>query len=160
MDSYSKGSHFTGIRGVYDARTAKPQELYDALTDTEMNCYVSKYLKETEVWAMVKFIREGLIDIRTVIDVDGTIKGNPEDGRTLYVSNCSMCHGKDGSGIDFDKKEGVQGVGWLANDNPQESLHKIRWGHPGSGMPSAVVDKRLSDSETVDILSFTQTLTY
>ena len=157
---YSKGSHFTGIKGVYDARAGKPQELYDALSDTEMSCNVSQYLKETEVWAMVKFIREGLIDIKTVIDIDGTIIGKPENGRLLYDSNCSTCHAKDGGGIDFKKKEGIQGVGWLANDNPQESLHKIRWGHPGSGMTSAVVDDRLSDSETVDILSFSQTLKY
>jgi thiosulfate dehydrogenase len=155
---YSKGSHFTGIKGVYDARTGKSNELYDALTDAEINHDFSKYLVESDIWAMVKFIREGLIDIKTVINIDGSITGNPENGRSLYESNCSTCHGKDGNEIDFKKKEGIQGVGWLSNDNPQESLHKIRWGHPGSGMTSAVVDKRLSDSETIDILSFIQTL--
>lgn len=37
----------------------------------------------------------------------------------------------------FDSIKGL-GVGWLSNDNPQETLHKIRWGHPGTGMPSMV----------------------
>lgn len=155
---YSKGSHFTGIKGIYDARTGKPEELYDVLTDTGMNHDFSNYLTETDIWAMVKFIREGLIDIKTVINIDGTVKGNPINGKSLYESHCSECHGNDGGEIDFKKKEGIQGVGWLANDNPQESLHKIRWGHPGSDMPSAVVDGRLSDSETVDILSFIKIL--
>ena len=155
---YSKGSHFTGIKGIYDARTSKPQELHDSLIDTSKNHDLSDYLAGSDVWAIVKFIREGLIDIRTVINDAGNIKGNPENGKSLYASLCSKCHGKDGGEIDFNKMEGIQGVGWLSNDNPQESLHKIRWGHPGSDMPSAVVDGRLSDSETFDILSYIQTL--
>ena len=45
-------------------------------------------------------------------------------------------------------------IGWLARANPQESLHKIRWGHPGSKMPSAVADHGLSDDDTVQILRY------
>ena len=56
------------------------------------------------------------------------------------------------------KKEGIQGIGWLARKNPQESLHKIRWGNPGSDMPSMVVDAGLSDAESVDILAYSATL--
>jgi thiosulfate dehydrogenase len=77
----------------------------------------------------------------------------------LYDSSCIPCHGSDGREIDFDSgTEGVQGVGWLANDNPQETLHKIRWGHPGSAMPSMVGDEELTDEQTGDILAHTQTL--
>jgi len=156
---YQKGSHYTGIKGVYDARTKSPQELYDTMTNAKMNHDFSKYLTDSDTWALVRLIREGLIDIGTAINPDGSAKGTPDGGKPLFLSTCAACHGKDGNKIDFsDKKEGIQGVGWLAKDNPQETLHKIRWGHPGSDMPSAIVDENLSDADTIDILSYSQTL--
>jgi mono/diheme cytochrome c family protein len=157
---YSKGSHYTGIDGVYDARTKSPQELYDILTDTASGHGIKELSASHEnVWALVKFIREGLIDPGMVVNADGTVKGDPAKGKSQYDASCAACHGKDGNKIDFKKKdEGIQGVGWLANDNPQETLHKLRWGHPGSKMPSAVTDRGLSDTETVDMLSYALTL--
>jgi len=55
-------------------------------------------------------------------------------------------------------KDGIQGVGWLAIDNPQESIHKIRWGHPGSNMPSIITDKNLSEQDAINILTYSQSL--
>lgn len=156
---YKKGSHYTGIPGVYDARTKNPQELYDALTNAEMKHDFSSYLTDGDTWALVQFMREGLIDIGTAVNPDGSAKGNPNKGKPLFQSACADCHGATGNKVDFDeKKEGIQGVGYLAKDNPQETLHKIRWGHPGSDMPSAIVDDKLSNAETIDILSYAQTL--
>ena len=59
--------------------------------------------------------------------------------------------------MDFNSADGVQGIGWLSNDNPQETLHKLRWGHPGSTMPS-MVENGLTDQQTGDILAHAQTL--
>ena len=65
----------------------------------------------------------------------------------------------NGNMIDFKgKKDGIQGVGWLANDNPQESIHKIRWGHPGSDMPSMIVDINLMEQDAINILTYSQSL--
>lgn len=158
---YKKGSHYTGIKGVYGARTKSPEELYGALTSAKMKHDFSGYLTDSDTWALVRLIREGLIDIGTAINADGSAKGNPDKGKPLFESSCAdaACHGVDGNKADFEKKKGgIQGVGWLANDNPQETLHKIRWGHPGTRMPSAIVDDKLSDAETIDILSYAQTL--
>ncbi|GAB4564612.1 MAG: hypothetical protein Tsb0017_24680 [Geothermobacteraceae bacterium] len=46
----------------------------------------------------------------------------------------------------------------LARKNPQETLHKIRFGHPGSDMPSMVVDAGLGEKQISDLLAYTQTL--
>ncbi len=156
---YKKGSHYTGIKGVYDARTKNPEELYGALTNAKMKHDFSNYLTDSDTWALVQFIREGLIDIGTAVNPDGSAKGNPNKGKPLLESVCADCHGANGNKVDFnEKKEGIQGVGYLAKDNPQETLHKIRWGHPGSVMPSAIVDDKFSNAETIDILSYAQTL--
>jgi len=156
---YSKGSHFTGINGVYQVRTAEPGNLFKALTDKVRKHDFSTYLADNEVWALVKFIREGQIAIETVLDEQGGARGDVAKGKVLYNANCSSCHGTDGIEIDFKgKKEGIQGIGWLTNDNPQESLHKIRWGHPGSDMPSMIADNNLSELDAIDILTYCQSL--
>lgn len=157
---YSKGSHFTGIKGVFDARSKSPDELYNVLTDTGARHNFAKHLTgKGDIWALVKFIKKGQIDIATALGPDGKGKGSVSRGQTLYNSNCSRCHGEYGNKIDFKgSKDGVQGIGWLANDNPQETLHKIRWGHPGSKMPSMIVDRGLAEIETIDILTYAMTL--
>jgi thiosulfate dehydrogenase len=108
-------------------------------------------LSDTDVLDLTKFIADGLVDISLYLDQStGLATGDPV---------AAACHGLDGLTIDFDPAPGIQGVGWLADDNPQETLHKIRWGHPGSSpmMPSQV-GNGLTDQQTGDILAYTQTL--
>ena len=119
----------------------------------------SEYLSDSEIWDLVKFLREGQAPIEAAIDSNGQGKGSMASGKLLYDSQCASCHDMDGNKIDFkSKKDGIQGVGWLANDNPQESIHKIRWGHPGSDMPSMTVDSKLSEQDAIDILTYSQSL--
>jgi len=104
-------------------------------------------------------LREGQAAIESVIDAKGQAKGGALQGKILYNAHCSSCHGEDGKAMDFkSNKEGIQGIGWLAKENPQESIHKIRWGHPGSKMPSMLVDKALSEQDATDILTYSQFL--
>lgn len=156
---YSKGSHYTGIKGIYDARSKSPGDLLEVLTDRGANHDFSDHLSTQDIWSITKFIREGLIDFDSVIHADGSAKGSPERGGALFAQHCVDCHGQDGTGIDFrEEEEGVHGVGWEARGNPQETVHKIRWGHPGSDMPSMIADANLSEKDVVDILAFCQTL--
>ena len=157
---YSKGSHYTGISGIYGERAEDPKELFNKLSDKDEKHDFTKYLSHNEIWDLVKFIREGQVDITKVLDAQGHTKGDTAKGENLYNANCASCHGEKGNEIDFKgKKDGIQGVGWLANDNPQESFHKIRWGHPGTDMPSMVIDAKLTDQDAVDILKYSQSLT-
>ncbi len=156
---YRNGSHFTGITGVYNVRAEKAESLFNGLTRKETQHDFSEYLSRSQVWSLVKFLREGQAAIEPVIDGKGQAKGSAIQGKALYDAQCSSCHGADGNSIDFkSSKEGVQGVGWLAKDNPQESIHKIRWGHPGSKMPSMLADKGLSEQDAIDILTYCQSL--
>jgi mono/diheme cytochrome c family protein len=156
---YSKGSHFTGITGVFHVQRKNPEVLYSSMTNKNAEHDFSEYLSESQILDLVKFLREGQAAIDPVIDSQGKGKGNSTHGKVLYEAHCSDCHGSDGNEIDFKgNKEGVQGIGWLTNDNPQESIHKIRWGHPGSDMPSMTLDKNLSEQDSIDILTYSQLL--
>ncbi len=157
---YSKGSHYTGIKGLFDSRGKSPKELYAAMTDTGAKHNFGKHLTDNrDIWALVKFVKEGQIDISEALNSDGTGRGSTTRGKPLFVKACGSCHGQDGNRIDFKgKKDGIQGVGWIANDNPQETFHKIRWGHPGTDMPSAVVDRGYSDQQTIDVLTYSLSL--
>lgn len=156
---YREGSHYTGIKGLYDARSRSQEELLDALRSPDNGHDFSPYLSAADLRGLAAFIQNGLYDIGRVLDDQGHVKGSITAGKVMYASQCAACHGSDGDAMDFkSKKAGVQGVGWLANDNPQESIHKIRWGHPGSEMPSMIVDAGLSERETIDILAFSRTI--
>jgi len=156
---YRKGSHYTGIKGVYDARSQDHELLYSSLTNSDAKHDFSAYLSASQLRSLVKFLREGQADISLVLDNQGKATGNAVNGKVLFDAQCSSCHGSDGNDLDFNNnKEGIQGVGWLANENPQESIHKIRWGHPGSNMPSMIVDSKLSEQDAIDILTFSQEL--
>ena len=154
---YSSGSHFTGISGTLSATSKNDSEIRSVLTSPE-HAFEDEF-NDQDFNALIAFIRNGQIDFSRAIGPDGQGTGNVENGQKLYIKNCGSCHGNDGNLMDFNsKKDGIQGVGWLANDNPQETLHKIRWGHPGSDMPSMIADRELSDAATIDILTYAQTL--
>ncbi len=156
---YASGSHFTGIAGVEAAITKSPGEVYGTLTNGEGGHDFAAHLSEAELWDLVRFLREGQRDIARALDTEARAKGSAEAGRPLYEQHCLSCHGADGNAIDFKQdKEGIQGVGWYALDNPWESLHKYRWGDAGSDMPSMVADAGLSEQQIVDILAYGQEL--
>jgi mono/diheme cytochrome c family protein len=156
---YSSGSHYTGIKGVWDLRNADMEVVFDAIKGEGTDHDLSAYLSDYDIADLTKFILEGLVDMGLYIGSDGSASGSAANGEGLYATNCSSCHGADGDTHDFKSGDaGTQGVGWLANDNPQETLHKIRWGHPGSSMTSGVEDSGLTDDETGDILAYVQTL--
>ena len=156
---YKSGSHFTGISGIEKAKDKPAKQLYSSLTDTVNKHDFSAQISSEDLWALTRFIKEGLYDIASVINTDGKSSGALEQGKTMFQVSCVECHGAGGNELDFEsKKTGIQGVGFLANDNPQETLHKILWGNPDTDMPSLIVNGGKKFQDAVDILSFAQTL--
>jgi thiosulfate dehydrogenase len=149
--AYESGSHYTGIEGLYYVKNKPVGEIYNAIVRKNLP------LSEQDIWDLIKFMKEGLVDMNKYIVFSGAQRksatGDADNGQTLYegVGGCSNCHGADGNQI-----SGLS-VGAVANDNPWETLHKISFGHPGTQMPS-MVDKELSLHEQVDILTYAQTL--
>ncbi|MHC5009379.1 MAG: c-type cytochrome [Planctomycetota bacterium] len=159
LGAYMSGSHFTGVAGVLDDAGDDAQTLHDFLKGmgSEPLHDFSADLTDDDLWDLVAFVKTATINMNTYIDLaTKAALGNATNGDPLYVANCSGCHGTDGKQIDFG---GGDGVGDLADDNPWETLHKIRWGHPGSSptMPSQVVNG-LTDAQMGDLLAYAQTL--
>jgi len=156
---YSSGSHYTGFDGVWASKAKDKTFLFDAIKGLNGDHDLTAELSDTDVLDLTKFVVDGLVNMSLYINSNGMATGDTTAGMTLYTANCATCHGADGNNLDFKSDAGSQGVGWLANDNPQESLHKIRWGHPGSSptMPS-MVDEGLTDDQIGDILGYSQTL--
>jgi thiosulfate dehydrogenase len=131
--------------------------------------YSATDLTDADIWDLVKFYKEGLIDVGIILNKEGTFKGDLVSGGALYNNgvpgsesgttktnaSCSSCHGPDGT------NETVPGFdafpGFLSNDNPQEFMHKVRFGHPGSIMP-ATENINGSLLDVSDLSAYSQTL--
>ena len=157
--AYGKGSHLTGFPGVYGAATTKTvAELTSVLKGSaNANHNFSTYLNEEQISALANFLKVGaVLDETQYIDY-ATKKPKSADaakGKQLYDSTCAACHGADGKLILFGGKDSL---GFIANDNPWETIHKIRFGQPGAGMPAGVEQQR-TVQDAVDILAHAQTL--
>jgi mono/diheme cytochrome c family protein len=163
---YASGSHFTGIKGLYPSS----ESLWHAFLSIKDNHgYSATDLTDSDIWDLVKFYKEGLVNVSIILNKEGTFTGDMVSGGSLYNNgvpgsesgttktnaSCSSCHGTDGT------NEVVTGFdafpGFLANDNPQEFLHKVRFGHPGSTMPaSESINGSLHD--VTDLSAYSQTL--
>jgi len=155
---YAEGPHYTGIKGVRGVRNWSQEGLKKLLGPKGRHDFTAQ-LSRDDIVALTLFLRTGLVDARKAIDGEGLARGSSELGKPLYEAQCAACHGAEGQKLELKpEKEGVQGVGWLARDNPQETLHKILWGQPGSAMPSMRVDAGLSFEQVVDLLTYSQQL--
>jgi thiosulfate dehydrogenase len=155
---YAQGSHYTGIGGVLGARDATQRDLSTVLSGGVAGHDFSAQLTVAERSALAVFLTEGLLDWESEVRLEDPEGEAAARGTPLFADHCASCHGADGRKIDLSDADGQQGVGWLARKNPQETLHKIRWGHPGTEMPSAVVDGGLGNRQTVDVLLFARQL--
>jgi mono/diheme cytochrome c family protein len=138
-------SHFTGFTGIFET-TLTNQEIFDKVkTD---HGFGDAGLSDTDVWDLTKFVLEGQIDTDEIITATGNFSGDSGTGQARYENGlgtgtaCSACHGSDGlqapPGEDPATHEDF--VGLVANENPWEFQHKIRFGQPGDTMPATAVD--------------------
>ncbi len=159
--AYSKGSHYTGFPGVYDAsQTQTEAQLLDVLTgSTDPRHDFSPVLSEAALQDLVDFLKEYIIDDTKYINYDTkeAIAANVVSGKALYSQTCRGCHGSDGKRINFGSEEEPEYVGTLASGNPWETLHKIRFGNPGTSMPSAIAGG-WGIQNMIDVLGYAQTL--
>lgn len=159
--AYSSSSHTTGFPGVISASAELSKaQLLDVMSgERDYRHDFSPYLTDTDLGDLVNFLKEGLINNVPLIDygAKAAIGADLTNGRTLFLRVCEECHGDDGTEINFGSEADPVYVGTVSNDNPWETLHKIRMGQPNSDMPSAIV-RGWSVQDIVDVLGYAQTL--
>jgi len=158
--AYGSGSHRTGIPGIFETTKTTPQ-LIDLLKNH--HGYAALGLNDAAIEDLVRFILQAQIDTSAIIETNRTFKGDVVRGETLYKlgmgSNvgCVTCHGSDGLTPPPGYPDFTEYPGLLADDNPWEFQHKVRFGHPGTPMPSAWAGGA-SLQDVADVSAYCQTL--
>ncbi len=153
--AYSKGSHFTGIKGVNGVVGVAPEKLHKIIMN-ETHAFTEAMMPHTAMEKLALFLSGGLIDMDRYIDrATKVARGNAQRGAAFFQTICAVCHGFDGKAMNFKDAAKPEYIGTVAKDNPWETLHKIRFGQPGVGMVSLEV---LGIDDLVDILAYAQTL--
>ncbi len=151
--AYAAGSHRTGFAGLFGT-TASAQEAFDTIKGD--HGFGQAGLSDDDIWDLAKFVLDGLIDTDDILN-GAAFTGSVSGGTALYDSTCMACHGADGLGLppgadpDFDDF-----VGLIANENPWEFQHKVRFGQPGTVMPPQA--NILTLDEVNDLSRFAQSL--
>ena len=138
--AYGSGSHFTGIRGVFGS-TLSPRQIFELLkadpatvpNGHHMNAFG---MSDRDLWDVAKFTAISVVDTDVYISPGGSFIGDDFIGNFSFSAVCSSCHGLNGTRLDFSDGMTPEYVGTVANENPWEFLHHVRFGHPGTPMPS------------------------
>ncbi len=163
--AYGEGSsHYTGFPGVLGVSGQPVEEIVKWLDGTNNADHdFSAWMSETDMADMAAFLSSALIDTNAVIDPETkAIKGDVDEGKELFEAVCAACHGPDGTAINFAAPDEEEFIGTIANDNPWELLHKVRFGQPGEEMP-AVLDPNSATGawsleEIAEVMAYAQTL--
>lgn len=140
--AYAKGSHYSGTKGIRGSSGRPVEQLVQVLVDSQHG--YDKYLGKEDLNAIARFVSQGQIDMTTYISYDTRqANGDAQAGQQHFKKHCLDCHGKAGNAMNLAHGNSEpEYVGTIANKNPWETLHKIRFGHPG-----AIMDmRRMHDS--------------
>lgn len=157
--AYGSGSHFTGFPGIFAATGQHPAEILAILKDgSNPDHDFSGVMSEQDLIDLSLFVVQAQIDTSAFVNDDKSAKGgDTAAGQTLFESVCTLCHGPKGTALNFGDENEPEYMGTLASDNPWEVLHKVRFGQPGSQMPSAITTG-WTDQDLVNLLAYAQTL--
>lgn len=160
--AYSSGSHFTGFPGLYGASYLSREQLTQTMSGgIDYRHDFSGKLGDAPLGHIVDFIKWGTVNVNTYIDYSTKkpIRANVEHGKVLYDATCVACHGTDGMQIPFGLPgaKRARGLGKVANGDPWYTLHKIRFGDPGTSMPAGVANG-WSTQYALDVLGYAQIL--
>ena len=98
-------------------------------------------------------------------EADNVAAGDPEAGESLYVQNCSACHGPDAKGLPNLGKD-LTTSDFVHDNSDQELLAFVKQGRPvsdpdnttGIDMPPKGGNPALTDQQILDIIAYLRTL--
>jgi len=132
--AYGKGSHYTGIKGIHEA-SGKPIKDILVILKNERHKF-GDFLRDKDLEAIASFVSKGQVDMTKWISYKTKkARGDSTKGSSNYQKHCADCHGEKGDALNLaHNKNKTMYIGTISNKNPWETLHKIRFGHPGAVM--------------------------
>ena len=153
--AYGSGSHYSGVKGIRDHVGGSVAKIEKIIRD-DTHRYTSDMIPDEAVTSLALFVSRGQVDMPQYIDyATKTARGDATRGARFYQAICSVCHGFYGKTINIKTAENPEFIGTVAQENPQETMHKARNGQPGVPMVALGV---LDIQDIVDIIAYAQTL--
>lgn len=153
---YSKGSNYTGVKGI-DGAIGMPEADIMALLRAPLHGYTPEMITDDELSRVAAFVNRGQVDMRRFIAIPERrlIAGDPGRGAELFQTTCAACHGYDGRALNWGEDGENNYVGTEAAALPDEVIHKILNAHPGAQMINL---RALPLSDAIDVLAYAATL--
>ncbi|MCP5085341.1 MAG: hypothetical protein GY952_00835 [Rhodobacteraceae bacterium] len=157
--AYGDSSHTTGFTGVFHLAGTDANEILAMLMGSTNDDHdFSTVMDEQALTDLALFINEEMTDMSQFTSADKVpTSSDLALGEELFL-DCADCHGPEGLAINFKTTvNGAEYPSGMAAGNPWEFMHKVRYGHPNTDMPSAV-DVGWSIEEQAAVLAYAQTL--
>ena len=142
--AFATGPSYTGIEGVLNTQRSDA-DIFNLLKFSSVpggHGLGKAGLQDQDIRDLIAFLKDGLLDTTPYITPDGSFIGDADRGAqnfkqgTTTGMQCIVCHGPDGRWLNFGSATDPKWIGSVADDNPWQMLHTIRFGKPGSVMPS------------------------
>jgi mono/diheme cytochrome c family protein len=158
--AYGGGSHMTGFVGVIQLAGDANAALAALQGATSADHDFSAVMDEQALTDIALFIAEETMDYAAVIDAEkAAIGGDLAVGEDLFQESCSDCHGPEGTAIDFKANvTSTETISAIANGNPWEFFHKVRFGQPSEADMPPAIDAGWTVDEQTSVLAYAQTL--
>ena len=101
------------------------------------------------------FLSLGQYDASALLDEKGRSRGTASAGQPIFEGACSNCHQLDGRAYLRGGRGDKSSLGWLARNRPQQVLHKVLNGFPGTDM---LAMRFMPDQQVMDLMAYLQTL--
>ncbi len=175
--AYGSGPHKTGFKGILSAKELPEKDIVAILLgSTSPGHDFSAFMDYDSIHDLAVFIKRGVIDYRSYINYERKkpLSADFQNGKVIYEKICAVkCHGADGKTQNFATEEDPEYIGTVANDNPWEFVHKVRFSHPKKIMPALRVKLKLDNNiinmpsgieegytidDIMDVLEYSQSL--
>jgi thiosulfate dehydrogenase len=148
--AYGAGSHKTGFQGILSVKEQPDENVVAILLgSTNPDHDFSAFMDYDSIYDLSVFIQEGVIDYRSYINYESKkpLEADFQNGKAIYEKVCAVkCHGAEGKAQNFATEEDPEYIGTVANDNPWEFVHKVRFSHPKKIMPALRIKLKLEDN--------------
>jgi len=151
---YSKGGHFTGVKGTMGVRGWSSEAILPILRDAN-HPYTPEMISDDEMLRVAAFLSKGQVDMRAFIDYETRTMipgvGDVDRGRAIFQTTCAACHGFDGRALDWGAAGQHNFIGTEAASLPDEVYNKISNTHPGAAMINL---RAFSQDDRVSVMAY------